>query len=144
MLSRADTGLTVPMKSYLEDLLASVMGSVAMPGVDYRVSAEPIDLPAKKAVAAGIIVNETVTNAVKHGFSSGGVRSIEVILETLGDGTRARLTIANTGTTLPADFDVTDTSTLGMQLISGLVEQLSGRLTVSNEPRTAFVVEFPC
>jgi two-component sensor histidine kinase len=120
-----------------------VKGSVSRADIEYRISVADIELPAKKAVALGIIVNETITNAVKHGFAVADRKVIEVSLEETACG-RARLTVSNSGRGLPPDFDPCDTSTVGLQLISGLVEQLSGALEVRNEPETAFVVEFPC
>jgi two-component sensor histidine kinase len=143
LLSRTDSGLAVSMRRYLTDLLESVKGSVSRADIEYRISVADIELPAKKAVALGIIVNETITNAVKHGFAVAERKVIEVSLEEPACG-RARLTVSNSGRGLPPDFDPCDTSTVGLQLISGLVEQLSGALEVRNEPETAFVVEFPC
>jgi two-component sensor histidine kinase len=143
MLSRTDAGLIIPMRGYLENLMASVMGSVSMPGVEYRVFADPIELPAKRATALGIIVNETVTNAVKHAFDSGGSNMVEMSLERAAESGSAVLTVSNSGRSLPGDFDPSDCSSLGMQLVSGLVEQLSGTLEILSEPQTAFVVTFP-
>ncbi|NBB90321.1 MAG: hypothetical protein GVY23_03830 [Spirochaetes bacterium] len=143
MLSRADSGLSIPMKAYLENLMASVISSVSMPGVEYRVSAAAIDLPAKMATALGIIVNEMVTNAVKHGFRHRGLKLVEVSLLEASEPEHAVLTVSNSGSTLPDDFDPRASSSLGMQLVSGLVEQLSGTLEVLREPGTAFVITFP-
>jgi two-component sensor histidine kinase len=143
LLSRTDAGLRIPMKDYLETLMASVMSSVSLPDVEYRVSSDPIDLPAKKATAVGIIVNETVTNAVKHAFGDKGPKTVEVSLSRAADARRAVLTVANSGRPLPEDFDVEDRTSLGMQLVSGLVDQLSGTLEIRTRPETAFVVTFP-
>jgi two-component sensor histidine kinase len=143
MLSRSDTGLAVPMKPYLEELLSSATSSVSIPGIESRVSIEAVTLPAKKAVALGIIVNEAVTNAAKHGLRGAGPHVLEVTLQQHRDGRKAVLTVSNSGRPLPQDFAVENAASLGMQLISGLVEQLSGNLEMRSEPQTALVIEFP-
>ena len=143
MLSRSDTGLAVPMKPYLEELFSTVTSCVGMPGVESHTAIDPLTLPAKKAVAVGIIVNEAVANAVKHGFGADEPNVLEVTLKQSRDGQTAVLTVSNSGRRLPADFSVDDASSLGLQLVSGLAEQLSGTLEIRSEPMTALVVKFP-
>ena len=84
-----------------------------------------------------------VTNAVKHAFDHRGPKVVEVSLAEAGEPDHAVLTVSNSGRSLPDNFDPRDTSSLGMQLVSGLVEQLSGTLEIRSEPQTAFVVTFP-
>jgi two-component sensor histidine kinase len=101
-------------------------------------------LPAKKAVALGIIINELITNAAKHAFSQERECAVEVLLEHAPKEGLATLTIANSGAPLPEDFDPEEANSLGVQLVMGLTEQLSGSLKIRREPRTAFLVSFPC
>jgi two-component sensor histidine kinase len=101
-------------------------------------------LPAKKAVALGIIINELITNAAKHAFAQERECAVEVLLEHAPKEGLATLTIANSGAPLPEDFDPEEANSLGVQLVMGLTEQLSGSLKIRREPRTAFLVSFPC
>lgn len=143
MLSQNETGMNVSMEQYVQDLAGTALDSVAGPGVERTISVAPIELPAKKAVALGIIINELITNAVKHAFRSDPERSIEVLLEHTQEKNEAVLTIANSGAPLPEEFDPEEASSLGVQLVTGLTEQLSGSLEVHREPRTSFSVRFP-
>lgn len=143
MLSQNETGSDVPMQQYAQDLAATVLDSVAGPGVERRIRIAPIELPAKKAVALGIIINELITNAAKHAFSSEAERNIDILLEHAPERKEAVLTIANSGAPLPEEFDPEEANSLGVQLITGLTEQLSGSLEIHREPKTAFLVRFP-
>lgn len=143
MLSHNETGTHVPLQQYVRDLTETALDSVA--GIEARrtVRIAPIELPAKKAVALGIIINELITNAAKHAFSQGADCTVGVFLEFSSDEKVAVLTVQNSGTPLPEDFDLNKVSSLGLQLVTGLAEQLSGILEVRREPQTAFVLRFP-
>lgn len=103
---------------------------------------DPLTLPAKKAVVVGIIINEGVANAVKHGFGADEPNVLEVTLKQGRDGHAVVLTVSNSSRRLPANFSVDNASSLGLQLVSGLAEQLSGTLESQSEPMTALGVEF--
>ena len=141
LLAETGTALEVPMREYLEELVATVLDSMSGPVVDRSVEIEPVDLPAKKAVAVGMIVNELITNAAKHAFSDSQPRRLEVSLRT--GPQMAVLRVSNSGIPLPSDFSMEGTSSLGFQLVSGLADQLSGTLRVEREPMTEFVLTFP-
>jgi two-component system, sensor histidine kinase PdtaS len=108
-----------------------------------RCRADPMLLSADHAVPLGLLINELVTNAVKHAYpgSSGPVeisaREIEGWLH---------IDISDRGVGLPKDFDIEQSrASLGFKVITGLVRQLHGHLTVaSNEPSgTHFRFELP-
>jgi PAS domain S-box-containing protein len=95
------------------------------------------------AVPCGLIINELVSNALKHAFPAGRRGEIRVQLRA-DEGRGFVLRISDDGVGLPADVDVRRDTTLGWQLVSDLTEQLAGSLEVHRgDHGTAFTVTFP-
>ena len=93
------------------------------------------------AIPCGLIVNELLTNSLKHGFASGETGEIKIALHE-ADG-RVRLAVSDTGTGLPEDLDWKKEKSLGLQLVSDLARQLQGALEIGPAPAPVFVVTFP-
>jgi len=111
--------------------------------VPVRLLIEPLRLGIETAVPLGLIVNELVSNAYKHGYAAEAPRG-EIVLEAraLEDG-RVRVAVTDDGRGLPAGFDPRAASTLGMQLVVTLAAQLGGELTLESRPgATAFCLAF--
>jgi two-component sensor histidine kinase len=93
-------------------------------------------------VPCGLIVNELVANALKHGFPegrSGSVR-VEVARE---EGRMLRLTVMDDGVGLPPDFELTTTASLGLQLATILAKQIDGQMEMKRGQGTRFDITFP-
>ena len=100
---------------------------------------DAIDLARERALALGLIVNELITNAVKHAFdSAGGV--IEVTLKRRGDD--CRLVVADSGCGLPTDFG--QSSGMGATLLPALARQAGAALSITHLPSARFVLDLPC
>ena len=93
---------------------------------------EPICLDVAQAVPIGLILNEAVTNAIKHAFTPKIKGTIVIGLNGI-DNENIKLSIADNGKGLPHDFNIADCNSLGMSLMSGLSKQLGGQLKLSNE-----------
>ena len=85
-----------------------------------------------EAISLGLIVNELVSNSLKYAFSGDRSGQITVSLKKL-DGENIELTVEDNGTGLPEGFKIEEASTLGIQLVSTLTEQLEGKLIVNSE-----------
>ena len=96
-------------------------------------------MPAHKAAVLALIVNELVTNALKHGVRERASGSVAVALRRTGAGAAA-LSIGDDGEPLPADVDQLDG--IGLSLVRGLVDQIAGELRISAAPK-CFTVMFP-
>ena len=99
-------------------------------------------LPISIAVPIGLIINELLTNAIKHAFTDRTEGEIKVILNTPAEG-KINLTISDDGTGLPEGLDINTTRTLGLRLVKILVEdQLMGNIQIISEKGTTFIIEF--
>ncbi|GFK95023.1 Blue-light-activated histidine kinase 2 [Fundidesulfovibrio magnetotacticus] len=99
-------------------------------------------LAVDSAVPCGLIINELVTNSLKHAFNG---RSTGVIRlrAALVDG-HALIAVSDDGNGLPSWLDLDNPPSLGLQLVTSLVRQLRGTLRVHTGPGgAAFEVSFP-
>lgn len=101
---------------------------------------EKFSIDINRAIPLGLIINELLSNSLKHAFPDGRKGDIHVKLHSHPKG--RTLTIKDNGVGLPDDLDLQNAETLGMQLITSLVNQISGTLEVKREEGTTFVINF--
>ncbi|WP_075293357.1 sensor histidine kinase [Pararhizobium arenae] len=118
-------GEDVSSAMYLGRLCEDLSGIVGRP---VQVSADDIAIPLAALQPIGLIVNELVTNAAKHGEGTITVTYFERNGE-------IELAVSDEGSGLPDDFDVSRARGLGMKVVSSLATQLQGRFDV--QPRSA-------
>lgn len=127
-------------EGYLAKLLAGLRDS-APPGVDLDWRLAPLQVSPDQALPLGLIVNEVVANAFKHGFPNGKAGRVSVTLERPLEGKEAILTIADTGvgmSEIPSGG-----MGLGTRLIAGLTQQLEGKAATVRDNGVRFELRFP-
>lgn len=103
--------------------------------------AAPLFLDLERAIPCGLVVTELVTNAFKHAFPAGRKGEVRIELQALDD--ELELVVADDGAGLPGDFDLANVTSLGLQLVPLLADQLGGRFTVEGGPGARFSLRFP-
>jgi PAS domain S-box-containing protein len=109
--------------------------------ITLNIDVGPLHLDIDRAIPCGLIINELVSNALKHAFPDARQGEISVRLHA-GDDGMIRLTVSDNGTGLPPGVDFRETSTLGMQLVILLTKQLAGEIDLCNENGAAFTISF--
>lgn len=142
-----DTGNnSVDMGAYLQGLCRDLARSVVLDQRDIRlnvhVGQEKTRVPFDRASHIGLLVNELVTNALKHGRAAEDQSVVEVSLETVGNG-KLRLAVVDNGPGVPDGFDPSESRGLGMTVVRSMVAQLGGTLRVEAGSGTRMTVEFP-
>ena len=135
----ADVDLKQFLDSLLPELLASYLS--AHDQVNIRVNAGPVKLPIDLAIPCGLIINELVSNALKHGFSDGQCGNIDIMLSEETDN-MVLLRVSNDGVAIPPELNFDDLPTLGVRLVGLLTEQLGGTLQIERGQLTSFTVRF--
>jgi PAS domain S-box-containing protein len=95
--------------------------------VDLRL--QPVSLNLETAIPLGLILNELVSNSLKHAFPSQPTGAIQISLEQASDGLLS-LTVRDDGVGLPPDFNWDAHASLGLRLIRILVEQIHGDVEI--------------
>lgn len=103
---------------------------------------EPIALELNVAIPCGLMLNELSSNALKHAFPRGRPGTVTITLHQEPTGTCV-LTVHDPGVGVPEDLDIHQTNSLGLQLVSLLIEQLGGTLTLARGSGTTFTLTFP-
>ncbi|MCJ7643714.1 MAG: PAS domain S-box protein [Candidatus Aminicenantes bacterium] len=93
------------------------------------------------SIPCGLIVNELVSNALKHAFPDGKKGEITIELRESEGGT-LRLTVRDNGIGFPEGVDLRATDTLGLQIVGLLVDQIDGKIDVKRDRGAAFTVTF--
>ncbi len=120
----------VDLADYLRTLVAQLeQGQLGRRDrVRVVVEAEPVRASLERAIPIGLILNELVTNALKHAFPGERAGTVRISLRLTGGG-GALLEVADDGVGLPAGIECGTAATLGLQLVSMLARQLDGQLS---------------
>jgi two-component sensor histidine kinase len=93
------------------------------------------------AVPLGLIMNELLSNSFKYAFGRVEVGEINLAIRTVTEG-KYQLTYSDNGPGLPAGFDFTKATTLGIQLIHDLSRQIGGNVRYENNNGAAYTIFF--
>jgi PAS domain S-box-containing protein len=130
-------------KKYFEALAAHLFRAYkvkpSMVDLNIDVSAEMMDVDT--AIPCGLIVNELLTNCFRHAFPDGAKGSVHLVFKKHMDG-ECLISVRDTGTGLPDDFDVESADTFGMKILGTLIRQLKGELEVESLSGAWFRVIF--
>jgi PAS domain S-box-containing protein len=134
---------SVDFAQYIESLSTYLFNSyVSDPArILLKVEAGEVPLGIDCAIPCGLIINELVSNALKHAFpdSLHGEISIGFAVD---EEDWVTLTVADSGVGFPEGIDFENTETLGLQLVNMLVRQLKGKLSMGRGTGTFFSVRF--
>ena len=111
------------------------------PQIELKTNIEPIDLEISQAVPIGIIINEVVTNAIKHAFPSQSEKAVICISLSMIDENYAMLRIADNGIGLPPELKA-EKNGLGLRLVTELTKDVDGVMEVVGGPGTMVSIQF--
>ena len=133
----------IDFAEYLRSLSSALFHScrVGADRVRLDFKASDVSLDVNTAIPCGLVANELIINALKHGFPAGRSGSLRIGLDALGGG-RCRIVVADDGVGFPKDLDFRMTETLGLQLVTLLVDQLEGTIELDRTGGTAFTITF--
>lgn len=131
LLSREDLD-RVALKTIAESLVGHLQQGMILPGTQlaFDVRGHDIVLGMTQATQIALILNELILNAVQHAFVDLDQGEVHITFETKDD--RVMLWVANNGTPLPPNFNLTDHSHLGLQIVTNLARSLNGSFVLED------------
>lgn len=141
----AQTGYleAIEMNRYIPELVDYLHESFAGErNIQFDLRIQPIRLDVAQAVPVGLILSEAITNSITHAFPDQSAGHITIVLEQQATDTRIRLEIADDGVGVPPGFDIRRKSSMGMQLIDTLVQQLAGDIAFSSQQGLTITIRF--
>jgi PAS domain S-box-containing protein len=145
---------TLNFSQYMEELAENLFQTygIGNKGISLKLDlAENAFFDIDIAVPLGIIVNELVSNSFKHAFADINNGEIQIKLSREKNGefidensesTSFVLTVSDNGIGIPKDLDIENLDTLGMQLVTSLVDQLDGELELKRDKGAEFIIRF--
>ncbi len=142
-LYQSENLASVDPAGYLRNLASEVISSYSLETtitVEFSIMVHAMDL--NTALPCGLIVNELISNSLKHGFKGRTEGIITIGLDET-DGEYI-LSVRDDGCGLPADFDITILESLGIKLINVLTRQMRGTIEIEiGDPGGSFIFHIP-
>ena len=137
-LSRDDKANRVDFKAYLEDL--TLFQKNINSNLECNVETGPVTLNLDIAVPVGIIISELIINANKHAFDGVVEPKVNIVMKDKGDS--FELNVNDNGVGYPDNFDRNSSTSLGMEIISALIDQISADVTFKNNNGASCTIIF--
>ena len=134
----------IDFRSYIIQLTQEILSSYAAASGRIRLTMDidETEISIDQAVPCGLIINELVTNAIKHAFPPGFTGAPEIIVSFHTRGAAAKLVIRDNGIGIPEGTIPGKTETLGLSLVPMLAQQLNGEATLDRAEGSGFTIRF--
>jgi PAS domain S-box-containing protein len=155
-LYQSETLAQVDFSDYIERLATNILfaQSTDYDRIKLEFNLEPVFLNLETAIPCGLLLNELITNSIKHAFPDPLQGKIYIELhyhssetapnqnQTSCQGEKIMLKVSDNGIGLPANMDFQETKSLGLTLIHDLTQQLRGSLAINLSNGTQFTLIF--
>jgi PAS domain S-box-containing protein len=134
----------IDLNDYIRDLVSRLFQSynACESTIALNIDVENVSLGIDLATPCGLIINELVNNSLKHAFPYGREGEIKVALKQTDENT-FELLVSDNGVGIPEDLDFRKTESLGLRLVTILVEdQLEGEISLDRSKGTEFQIKF--
>ncbi len=134
----------IDFHNYMEDLSARLFQAHRVDSrvVSFSSHIKDVSFNIETAIPLGLIINEIISNAIKHAFPEGRKGNIAVELTQNRKAEEYTLTVTDDGIGFPEEIDYRNTETFGLQLVDMLTEQLGGTIKLDRSKGTAFKIVF--
>ncbi len=143
MIYQSDDLASIDAAEYLNRMSSYISSIYSFPraAVDIEVEFDQSCQDLDNLIPMGIIVNELLSNAMKHAFENYEGAHISMSLKCTDDG-QAELIVKDNGKELPEDELIKDSASLGFKLVYALVDQIDGSLEIKRDKGTAFHIKY--
>lgn len=128
----------VDIRDYLNQLVTELVDSNSAKKIELKVDIDSFEMDAKTLVPLSLIINELISNSIKHGFLHKDQGLIELSIHHLKDNL-FRLVINDDGIGIPDDLFEKEVDSLGKDLIVLFTEQLKGEIHILENPEGATI-----
>jgi two-component sensor histidine kinase len=148
-LYRAESLAKVDLSEYIRNLVANLFLSygVTERAVKLEIYVEDITLDISMVIPCALIINELVSNSLKHAFPESWKRAGEtgricIDLRRANAKDNIILTVSDNGIGLPEGFEIENCTTVGLRLVNMLVKQLRGTIDQRTNGPAEFTISF--
>jgi PAS domain S-box-containing protein len=143
-LHRSKDLIYIDINNYIDGLVKAIFQSLGVRAdrITINVGHNDVHFDIDRAITCGLIINELVSNAVKHAFPGNKKGEVRIAIQHSSDK-EIELIVGDNGVGMPEDMDFRKVESLGLQLVVILAEeQLKGRIELKREDGTEFRIKF--
>ncbi len=129
----------IDVADYIQNLSSNLFRSYSAGRVNLRTQVDDILLGVDTAIPCGLIINELVSNSLKHAFPN---KQGEIFVNLHRDNGKFTLIVRDNGVGFPEQLDFRNTDSLGLQLVCTLTDQLDGEIELKRSEGTEFRITF--
>jgi len=137
----------INLGEYIQDLADDLFRSynVDPAGINLKTNLENITVNTNTAISCGLIINELVSNGLKHAFTDRISQQGEIYIEShsIDDGRKLTVVVKDNGISLPPDKKLRKKKSFGLELVNVLVQQLKGTIEIDRNDGTTFRITLP-
>ncbi|HSP88934.1 MAG TPA: PAS domain S-box protein [Ignavibacteriaceae bacterium] len=126
------------VKSVTRSLLETYKNNTRDVRIDTKIDEIQLDLDT--SISLGLIINELVSNSLKYAFKGKEKGKISISVNYSKNNNELYLNVTDDGIGLPDDFNIQEVKSLGLELVSSIVQQLNGNLNISKNGKTEFKI----
>lgn len=143
-LYRSNDLAHIDFAKYLSELAEALIKTYRRhkQSITLNVTAGGVILDIDTAIPCGLIVNELLSNALKHAFPGGRSGEIRVEMSRITDAS-FQIVVWDSGVGISDEIDCLHPATLGLQLVNNLTHQLDGTIEFSNRAGAYVAICFP-
>jgi len=143
-LYRSGTFAAIDLGSYLKQLATQSFRALLTDAGSVRLQLDlaSVKVSMDQATPCGLLINELISNSLKHGFPEGRSGEVRIALHVVEGTQQVRVSVSDTGVGLPHDFEAKRGKSLGLTLVASLAKQLGGTLEIGAGPGAEFIVTF--
>ena len=132
----------IDFSEYIQHLTRNLFSSynIRPDFLELQTNVRDVYFSLETAIPCGLLINELLTNALKHAFPDGSKGKVQVDLSSTDK--KYTLLIRDDGVGLPEGLDLDNPETLGLQLIKALVDQLDADYEIQRGIDTTFIFRF--
>ena len=124
---------SVNFSEYIQTLSRNIIQSyvISSEKIDLILNLEKISLNLDLSIPAGLIINELITNAIKHAFPN--AMKGKILLDLKSENNMVYIQVKDNGVGIPPEMDYNNTNTLGLQLVNTLIDQIGGEIKFNSK-----------
>ena len=141
LLYRSEDLKSIEFGDYILSLSKELFHLYSVDGlIELKIDVDDIYLDINTSIPLGLIVNEVVTNSLKHAFPDGRAGVINVDFHKTDD--QYEFKVKDNGIGFPEDLDFEETDSLGLQMVTSLTRQIEGDIELDRNNGTEFKITF--
>ncbi|MBM4240842.1 MAG: response regulator, partial [Euryarchaeota archaeon] len=132
----------IDFAEYIRSLITGLLNSYKLDDetINLKLNVDKVLLDIDTAIPCGLIINELVSNSLKHAFPDNRKGEVGVTLNSADKN--FKLIVSDDGVGFPEDLEFTNTETLGLRIVNTLVAQLDGDIQLDRSKGTSFEIAF--